>query len=92
VLEGALLADLHREPSVTERIAVETLSAQAICARRIPAGGRHGEAEMAERLITRSLSKLGIRQGPTKPHLSFAEKLAAQRSAEGRAEADADRV
>jgi len=27
-LELELLADLHREPSVTERIAIETLSAQ----------------------------------------------------------------
>lgn len=86
-LERELLADLHREPSVTERIAVETLSAQVIRARRMRQTGRHEQAEMAERLITRSLGRLGIRQGAIKPRLSLAERMAAEAAAEGRGEA-----
>src|SRR5260370_39173654 len=51
-LEAAkLLADLGREPSATEAMAIETLSAQVVRARRMRADGRHPEAEMAERLI-----------------------------------------
>jgi hypothetical protein len=66
-IESDLLRDLGHEPSVTERLAIETIAAQATRARRMRAARRQKEAEMAERLVLRGLGKLGIRQGQQKP-------------------------
>ncbi|WFU46016.1 hypothetical protein QA640_45420 (plasmid) [Bradyrhizobium sp. CB82] len=74
------LFDLGRDPSATERIAVETLSAQVIVrARRMLRAIANEAAEMAERLVLRGLGKLGVRQGTAKSTsgLSAAERIAA---------------
>jgi hypothetical protein len=65
-VEADLLADLGRNPSATERVTVEVLSAQIVRGRRMRASGKHAEAEMAERLVLRGLGRLGIRQGSVK--------------------------
>jgi len=94
--ETALLRDLGRPPSHAERVIVEQLSMLVVRGRRLRQCGKGADAEMIARLVLRGLTRLGVRQGPAKPRLSFAEKLeakiAAERAAEGHAQAEADRA
>src|SRR5262249_47781167 len=65
--EAALLHDLGREPSYSERVIIEQLTALIVRGRRWRAQGRGADAEMVARLVMRGMAKLGIRQGPAKP-------------------------
>jgi hypothetical protein len=88
--EAALLADLGHPPSITEAIAIETISAQLIRSRRMRRARRQREAEMAERLIMRGLGRLGIRQGSAKPAetpLEYARRKYGRSNAESATEA-----
>jgi hypothetical protein len=77
-VEAALIADLGRQPSASERIAIETLSAETVRARRMRQYGRHERAEMSERLVLRTLARLGGVTKPASKPVSIAEQLRAR--------------
>ncbi len=65
--EQKLLADLGREPSYIEQLLVENAAGLAVRARRLRRLGRDREADDVARLLIRTIGKLGIKPGRTKP-------------------------
>jgi len=61
-IEAELLADLGRPATAGDRIAIETLSAAMVRARRLRATGKNDAEQM--RLIAQLLRATGIRSGP----------------------------
>ena len=61
-IEAELLADLGRPANAVDRIAIETLSAAMVRARRLRATGKNDAEQM--RLIAQLLRATGIRSGP----------------------------
>jgi hypothetical protein len=62
VIEAGLLADLGRPPTAVDRIAIETLSAAMVRARRLRATGKN-DAEQT-RLIAQLFRATGIKSAP----------------------------
>jgi hypothetical protein len=64
VIEAGLLADLGRPPTAVDRIAIETLSAAMVRARRLRATGKN-DAEQT-RLIAQLFRATGIKPSPAR--------------------------
>ena len=69
LIEAGLLADLGRAPSAVDRIAIETLSAAMVRARRLRATGKNDVEQT--RLIVQLLTATGIKSAPaTEPAIA----------------------
>jgi hypothetical protein len=60
-----LVRDLGRTPSAAELLLIEGISSQAVEGRKLRRRGR--SSEMQDRLVSRDLKRLGIKQGPATP-------------------------
>ncbi len=85
-----LIRDLGRTPGAGELLLIESIASQVVEARKLRRQGR--SSEMQDRLIYRGIARLGIKEGPATPRLSYVEKIeareAAQRAAAAQGTAD----
>jgi hypothetical protein len=89
IIDG-LLADLHREATTADKLAVEQVAALTIHARRLERRGQFDRAATIRDQITRATRAFGVikPQPPaTAPKKSFAEKIEEAAAARHTAEA-----
>jgi hypothetical protein len=85
-LEAELRAGLGREATPIDKLAIETIAATAVRARRLRADGRNDSEE--RRLLTQLLRATGLRPAPAAP--AAAPSLQAQLAARGYTPPSAD--
>ncbi|WP_143199513.1 hypothetical protein [Bradyrhizobium sp. NAS80.1] len=79
-IEAGLLRDLGRPATATDLIAIETISATAVRARRLRADGRNDEAE--RKLVAQLMRASGLKPEPAAP-AAKPDKIAALREKYG---------
>jgi hypothetical protein len=70
-----LVRDLAHTPSAAELLLIEGISSQVVEGRKLRRLGR--SSEMQDRLVSRDLKRLGIRQGAQKPPDDLLAEIAA---------------